>query len=56
MKSCVENPSSLLVVKNLEESLEFYTKKLSLELVEKHSALFQYTKGLGVRSTNRSCS
>lgn len=32
----MENPSTLLVVQNLKESLEFYTKTLGLELVEDH--------------------
>ncbi len=41
----MENPSSLLVVQNLEESLEFYTKTLGLELVEKHSDCIKLNAG-----------
>lgn len=32
----MENPSTLLVVQKLKESLEFYTELLGLELVEEH--------------------
>jgi catechol 2,3-dioxygenase-like lactoylglutathione lyase family enzyme len=41
----MENPSSLLVVQNLEDSLEFYTKILCLELVEKHSDCIKLIAG-----------
>ncbi len=41
----MDNPSSLLVVQNLEESFEFYTKTLGLELVEKHSDCMKLNAG-----------
>ncbi len=41
----MNNPSSLLVVMNLKESLVFYTEVLALELVEKHSDCIKLKAG-----------
>jgi len=35
--SGMKNPLTLLVVNNLKESLQFYTKTLGLTLVEEHA-------------------
>jgi len=41
----MRNPSTLLIVSNLQESLQFYTKDLGLDLVEEHSDCIKLKAG-----------
>jgi len=41
----MQNPSTLLVVNNLKESLLFYTKTLGLDLTEEHSNCVKLVAG-----------